>query len=404
MHQHLKTANINTRNSASLLSLLVLGDINIHPGIFFNFNHDGLTGNLSAMPDNVWNDVRFINDTRYSRMETGMNMRVDYNSGKVKFSLHLPLQYRYLRLVQEKQQKDLTRGKMVFNPILNLRYIPSHSSEFSTDYAINYHTPSILTLYGGYILNSYRTLSAYEASLHESQMQTVSFKYGYKNIFRMFFGGITVSYSHYKPEVLYGNRFNGMMIETVSQTANTYGEQFSASLRMSKGWDWKKLKIGFEAEWHRGDNPLLVQNETVRNQSENIYINGDFSLRPFSFLGLSCDGRFGESRNRQNNGNEFSVQTATGNASASVTLPLGMELSAKMHNYYNNRAANSKWFTLAGMELVYTRWQTRFSLECDNIFNVKNYGYSVISNLTSYYSEYMIRPMSVILKVRLKII
>jgi hypothetical protein len=119
-----------------------------------NLNIHGLTGNLTAMPDNVWSDVRFINDTRYSRMETGASLRADYNPGKAKFSLYLPLQYRYLRLVQEKQQNDLTRGKMVFTPNLNIRYILSHSSEFSTDYAINYHTPSIPTLYGGYILNS----------------------------------------------------------------------------------------------------------------------------------------------------------------------------------------------------------------------------------------------------------
>ena len=405
IHQYSKTKNISTRNQITLLSALVLGDVKINPGTFLNFSQDGLESKFSTLPNNSLSNNIFSNDTHYRRLETGVNISINYFPGRLRFFLYFPLYYRHLNLLQVKQQKEFSRDKIIFTPNLTVDYVLSSSSRFSTSYAMSYNTPSIINLYSGYILNSYRTISIYEVNLHESLMQNAYLGYNYRNIIKMLFGGFSVSYSRYNPKVLYGNKFDGIFSEIITHKVNTYGEQISVNLRTSKGFYWKNLKIGMEATCSLGDNPLLIQDEVIRFQSESIILVGDFSLRPFSFMGLGYEGRFGEIGSRQKDRNKLpAIRTLTNNCNANFNLLFNMVLSAKIHNYYNSQAFNNKSFTLTDLELIYTRRQTRFSLEWGNIFNVQNYNYSYITSLTSYYSEYTIRPMSVIFKARFKIL
>lgn len=82
----------------------------------------------------------------------------------------------------------------------------------------------------------------------------------------------------------------------------------------------------------------------------------------------------------------------------------GLFLSADLEHYYNNQIWGNKSFELADAELKYQLKGTVFSLKWDNVFNVRNYTYTYMSDMNRYYSAYHIRPASVLLSVRFNIL
>ncbi|MDD7437366.1 MAG: TonB-dependent receptor, partial [Bacteroidales bacterium] len=69
------------------------------------------------------------------------------------------------------------------------------------------------------------------------------------------------------------------------------------------------------------------------------------------------------------------------------------------NHYYNEIAADvRKHYLLADASLVYSApagWEA--NLTARNLFNNRTYGYTSLSALTSYTSEYQIRPLEVLL-------
>ena len=72
--------------------------------------------------------------------------------------------------------------------------------------------------------------------------------------------------------------------------------------------------------------------------------------------------------------------------------------------YYNNFNSGDKSFLLLNAEANYTIKRFSFTLSCDNLLNLKTYSYSNKSALTETRSVYNIRPRSILLKVRFRII
>jgi TonB dependent receptor. len=61
-------------------------------------------------------------------------------------------------------------------------------------------------------------------------------------------------------------------------------------------------------------------------------------------------------------------------------------------------------FRALDCSLSYTFRKVKFSLDVNNILNTDSFIYSYYSGIYGYYSAYSIRPRSVMLRVRLKVI
>lgn len=236
-------------------------------------------------------------------------------------------------------------------------------------------------------------------------MQFGTLKWEFRNVINMLFLSAEVSYNHMRPRILYGQSFDGILSQIITTRTKSYGESISARGIISKSFSWKNLNMGLEFSWRQGESPVLVQDDIVRYRSNSYSIEGKISVDPFKFLGLDYMVRYGENRNRQINGDKLpAVRTMVNDVSLTGTLPAGFGVYTNVHHYYNNQSVGNKSFAIADLGVYYTRKQTRFSLVWGNIFDTKNYKYSYLSSNTSFYSEYKIRPMSVMFSVRFKIL
>ncbi len=85
-------------------------------------------------------------------------------------------------------------------------------------------------------------------------------------------------------------------------------------------------------------------------------------------------------------------------------MPRGLTFTAELYHYYNNFNDGDRSFILLGAEAKYSIQRVTIVLACDNLLNRRSYVYSNISALTESESAYAIRPRSVLLKLRFKIL
>ena len=395
LYQHVDFRNISTENSAGLLSALKVGNFTLHPSAIVNYHHNALESSLDAMR----------NDLTLDYLDAGLGAEIMFTTRKFHTSLYMPMKYRLLRLDNKLDGIITDKNRFRIEPSLNLTYKVNSSHNLNASAALNYMTPSIETLYSGYILTSYRQLSAYDvAGLYEGMNQHYALKYDFKNILSMSFAGVEVAWYRQSPDVLYGSYYDGIVQRTISRRTSEISDMLSAKVHASQGFDWRRLKIGAAITYSYYTSPLLVQDAVVRYKGNSLGVNADISMTPFKWLSVSYQGYYSQSATQQK-GHERSpwLRTVTNKGSLDFTIPGGVTLTTSLYHYYNNFNDGDRSFLLLNAEAKYTIKRFSFTLSCDNLLNRKSYLYSSLSALTESKAIYNIRPRSVLLKIRFRI-
>ncbi len=395
LYQHVDFRNISTENNAGLLSVLKVGNFTLHPSAIVNYHHNTLESSLDAMR----------NDLTLDYLDAGIGAEIMFSTRKFHASLYVPMKYRLFRLDNKLDGIITDKNRFRMEPSLNLTYKVNSSHNLNASAALNYMTPSVETLYSGYILTSYRQLSAYDvAGLYEGMNQHYVLKYDFKNILSMSFAGAEVAWYRQSPDVLYGSYYDGIVQHTISRRTSENSDMFSAKVHASQGFDWRRLKIGASFTYSYYDSPLLVQDAVVRYKGNSLGVNADISLTPFKWLSVSYQGNYLQSATQQKGHERFPwLRTVTNKGTLDFTIPGGVTLTASLYHYYNNFNDSDRSFLLLNAEAKYTIKRFSFTLSCDNLLNRKSYVYSSLSALTESKAIYNIRPRSVLLKIRFRI-
>ena len=396
LRQSVDYRDLSTENRLGLLSAFRIGNVTMHPTFFLNYTRNSLTSELSD----------FNNDLCLDNLNTGVKAEVAWRNRKFDISLHLPIGYKFFKLDYRLSDIATDKNRVRIEPQLDLSYKINSSHNLSVKSSLNYSTPSIQNLYSNNILTSYRQLSAYDVvGLFEGLKLYNTLSYNFKNVLAMSFAGVDLSWGRQQPDVLYGTYYDGLVERVISQRTNETSDMFSAAIRGSQGFDWRRLKIGLSATYSHYDSPLLVQNTVLRYSGDSFGLNGDISLTPFKWLSVSYEGKYYQSASRQNGFDRMPwIRTLTNSASLDFTLPWGISIGASLYHYYNNFNDGDKSFILLNAEASYAIRRFTFTLTCDNLLNRKEYVYSNRTALTETNSIYNIRTRSVLLKVRFRIL
>lgn len=221
----------------------------------------------------------------------------------------------------------------------------------------------------------------------------------------MRFVGIDLSWSYQKPNVLYGYYYNGLAERVISQRTGETSNMLSAKIRSSQGFNWRRLKIGLSATCSNNESPMLVQDHVLRYSGSMFGISGDISMTPLEWLSVSYEGNYYQSASRQRGFDRMPwIRTLRNNADFDLNFLGKVRLRTSIYHYYNNYNSGNKSFLLLNAEANYSLKRLLFTLSCTNLLNRKYYLYSSQSALTETRAIYNIRPRSVLLKIRFRIL
>ncbi|HBZ67973.1 MAG TPA: hypothetical protein DEO70_14155 [Bacteroidales bacterium] len=397
-----------THNSLMFLSSIVWKYVHFHPVFLFSLEHQTLNTHIlkSGKGESFSriNGDSLSNNQDWLRSKAGVSLDVSYRRRDLNIGLSTPTQFQYITLSGSSMLKHSQSKKLLFQPSLQLLYNIGRKWTVTGTWFYYNQNPDLHTLYSGFIVQNYRTLSRYENKLTNSHGNTGSLKLLYKEIMKFLFTSIEFSYSQYNNEVMYAQQFEGSVLKTTLIEIDNSGDFLSVTGRVSKGFDWKKLLFTIEGSWNRGNTPQLRQGTLIEYVNKGVNANITVSVAATESILLSNKCSWGQVTGSTGTGVSLpSISNLENKASLDITLPADIILTTAIEYYDSRTGSVIQNFCLIDAGITHTWKRVRFSLNWTNMLNTKNYVYSYYSNLNSYYSEYTIRPSAVMLKTQFKL-
>jgi hypothetical protein len=405
-------ADVNTlisNNNFTLLSPFLIGKMVINPMFGFNLEMNSLhselypqdeSGNsLTTIPDSMSND---LNKSQY---KTYMGLTLNYKVGKFRLNAHLPVSYNLYQLRNKIYSiQDDNLNKFYFEPSLAIQYILSPKMEINASASFYHNMTGIYELYSGYLLQSYRNLNRYNSQFAASATNSQSLGIAYKDVVNMFFANATVSYNHTENSVIYTQSFkDNLLLTSFIKKPNERKTTFASS-KISKGFDWMRVTSDLNLSYMSSSSQQIRQDNLVNYTNDFWNISGKLSAVPVSFLIVSYEGAWQESRSHTESQELLApIRSFTQALNVDVTLFKKIRLGSHLEQYYNSALQSDKYLYFADLNLHYTWKQIRFELDWMNILNTKNYVTAYYSEMNEYHSNYGIRPSSLLLKVKFKL-
>lgn len=402
--------SFKSENFLRFLTSVVWKRLRIMPYFNFSMEEQRLNSSLTGQNEDgltiQFAENQFSNDIRWHKYQPAAGAYITYDRRRVNVTLMMPVQLRYLQLDDRIRTASDKQFKVLTQPSLSFHYDFNHNWKVSTKIATYNSTPSLRTLYSGYIMQNYRTLSHYDCPLADTYGANGSLTLSFKNIMKYVFGDFSVNYNRYRNEVMYSQNFEGntMVINAVEQPS--WGDYLSVSLYAGKGFSWKRLNINAKCSYGLGRSPHLVQNQvaTYYNQGWNANLTASIAFTDYIFF--NNKGSFSRMTSSLDGFNAGSqpIVSLIDNANLSVLLPFGLSLTPSVEFYHTRSEGRTDNFVLLDCSLGYTFRKVKFSLDVNNILNTDSFIYSYYSGIYGYYSAYSIRPRTFLLTLRFKVI
>lgn len=393
------------------LSLIQWGKFSIDPLLILRAEHQNLgsemnlllhTGEEQRVPS-----PHFRNDMNWTALTGILSLAATYQAPGWYIQLLLSADYQH-RIIHQKDKdgEKIEEGKVYFLPKFLMRKSLNTKSEFSLNSNLNRTSPNLQNLYTGYLLQNYRKLNRYDTKLFDRYVLNVGASYDYKDVMDMLFAKASAFYTRHWSQGIYGQRFEDILSVIELKELKNNGETLSIGGEVSKGFYWKNLNISLKSYWGASKNDLLRQDELLQYRNRWINCQLKTNLQPAKWLSTQYQANWRSNKGKIEGGDQFApIHDFRQDLSLNFLLPWHIEMLANIEHYYNSAVGNNnRHFFLADLNLGYKGNRVQYTLVWRNIMNTKKYITSYYSSLDSYYSEYDIRPSSIMFTVRFNLL
>lgn len=145
---------------------------------------------LNLQSDSARNHVNWAKQKLYAEAAYDLPGRI------LKAKLTLPVILQQISYSERLQKLDKSLTRWFFNPQLNVKYQVGAENYASFFYTHRNQVGTIESVYPGYILTNYRTLSANNALLTEQQNDQAGISFSYRRALTLFFWNVSAVYDH----------------------------------------------------------------------------------------------------------------------------------------------------------------------------------------------------------------
>ncbi len=400
----------SSSNNFSLLSIFSSGNFRIEPKVSMAFSYQLFDSYMVKVDNsNISMEIKnknMRNDISSTKFNLGSAIKLIYNTENIKINLNIPLNYNIEKINNKIKDKNYDENRLFFQPSFYISYSINNNFEVKGSYYFGVNTPELLSLYDGFVLQTYRNMNRYDCKKLTTNRNGGNVSLSYKDVLNMLFIGSNMSFNKYTKQGLYNQFFDENMLSVTKMIEkHNEGESLSFNIRVSKGFYWKGLNISFKTAWGKGENEQLRQNKLINYKNNWVNINGDINLKLFEWWIFGSKNKWGKYSASTNKGDNFSpIESMNNMITNNFYLPWGIGIKTAFENYYNSEVNGNKNFNLVDIGIKYTWRKAKISLDWNNIFNTKKYLNSYYGDLNTYYSEFNIRPTSVMLSVRFKLL
>ncbi len=403
--------NILSRDFATVLRLsygLKIDYVNMDYGIWGRVDLRSLdselqgkynTGNLMIPEDSLKNDLG------YNNYQTGFFQSYTYQKDRLKATLSLPLTCYILHIDDRIPDKFTKYDKWIANPSIRLKYDLTHELDFSTGANYSKSFGDMNSAYTGYIMHSYRSLLRNTVErLFETHSTEANASISYRNVFEALFIQSGITYSNSWKNLLYGYDYQGIMRIKTTIDQPTKSEGYQANISIQKGLKFCSSTVRLTGNYRENKSEQLIQNDILNYRSEGYGLGGNLNFSPIQFASINYDVSWNKNKSYALELSKSLKPINSVSQDGKINLFPHKTVTINFNVEYNyNSATTNRYSTFADAGIKFKRKQLDLELECNNLFNTKQYVSASYSDISAYYYSYDLRPRSVLLKMRFKL-
>ena len=398
-HQDIEITAISTSNSFRLLRDLRSYKWTLSYSGNLNSNYTILTSALTHpnMP------VAPHGDMNHLHTSVDLGPVAQYTSGDFQSKLSLPIALTYTALhnaAVKGEETDAHRLRLYLQPSFSLHWKASDYFTLNANAHYSVSETPWRKLLTANVMQNYRSLSRYRATLDNSYNAGAHFKVAFRDIFSRVFAHLEGNWQRSWSDIAYGTTLDEQA-HTIVEAAYmpNHSNRYMLTAYGRKDIDWHTLQIELSATRSWGESEMLRQSVLTTYRTTGYALQGTLAFDIAS--GYRLDYRATWQRQRSTAPQQtFTFDELSQRAELSLRLlpsRLFLNLHAN-HTHNSSLASERKDYLFIGSSLQFKfSKKVEFNLNGDNLTNIRSYSSRSIGDMENYYSEYYLRPLSITL-------
>lgn len=346
------------------------------------------------------------NALSWDRYELYLRPEYSYTFKKNSINLRIPINY-INQLSRDPISANRKRTNRIFmTPNISAVYHLNLLWQLNARAAYSQKIDGPHNSFNGYIMQSYRYLVQNQGNLPETSSLSYSIGTSYRHPIKMIFASLIAAYSKNRMNLLYGNEFQGFLsIKRTLAVPNT-AKGKNISFIIEKGLEGPLSKISLNAGYNSSENRQLIQNVSTAYDNQSYSAGAGLEAKLAGWGDIRYNVLYRRSENAiTNDKRDFPPFIASSQQASLNLFPIpALAVNLKYDYTYNSAVtSSSRIMNFADAELRYKLAKLEFDLELNNIFNTRRYVTVGYDGTSSHYASYDLRPIQVLLKVRVKL-
>lgn len=357
-------------------------------------------GSLSPAADTLSNQLN------WNKYELYFSPDYTYAKNRFRATLSLPLSYNYLQTDNHITGEDKSLSRLFFTPSLSINYDFSLFLALAASARYNNQLGELSNAFTGYIMQSYRNLVRNDGQLPEQQSQSYHLDLNYRHPIHALFINFGTSYFRNKSNLLYGYGYQGILSLRKTYQIPNATDAYSIYTRISKGIDAITSTLSLDASYNNNQSTTISQNQLVDFKNDTWLIKPAVYTKIKTWVSFNYSFQFIQSKNIIKNdiSNFTPIRSTTQRAQLNFFPSDGLTINLAHEYFYSSAAAaGNRAMNFADTGIKYRYKEMEFSINYDNIFNVKQYISASYNSTNTFYSAYDLRPSQVLMMIRFKI-
>ena len=398
-HQDIEITSISTNNGFSLLRNLRTRKWTLSTSGNLNTSYTILTSALTHpnMP------VAPLGDMKHLRSSVDLGPVAQYTSGAFQSKLSIPIVLTYTALnnaVVEGEETDAHRLRLYLQPSFSLQWKATDYLTFNANAHYSASETPWRKLLTANVMQNYRSLSRYRATLDNTYDAVTHFKVAFKDIFTSMFAHLEGSWQRSWSDIAYGTTLDAQAHTIVEATyMPNHSNRYILTAYGRKDIDWHTLQIELSATHLWGKSEMLRQSVLTTYRTTGYTLQGTLAFDIASGYRLDYKATWQRQRSTAPQ-HTFTFDELSQRAELNLRLypsRLFLNLHAS-HTHNSSLTSERKDYLFMGGSLQFKlSKKVEFNLNGDNLTNIRSYSSRSIGDMENYYSEYYLRPLSITL-------
>mgnify|MGYP003289549066 CR=1 FL=1 len=352
---------------------------------------------INVKTDSLLNDLM--------RVELGTDVGIGFQYRKGSFTTYLNSAGQYLYVTRNNRVISGINRQHLFllSPSWYAEY-KKRNFTYRFDVSYRQSVSNILNDLTGYLMSSYRSIYKTTGVAPRSGKFSTDLGIHFKDIGSSFFCSLIAGYGLIHRNSLTNQIYNDIVCQSTEMKYDNHSTNWWA--RMELGSDIRALSstLKLNAQVSQGKSVSLYQGRIVDYTLDALQISPSWYTLIGQVASFSYEAQYHLGRSIIDGRGNFPIHDLRQSAEVTASILKNLSIKLSTYNYYNSglQSESSRWFAKLGISYKYKK--TEWMLDWSNIFNTKEMVSYYYDDMSSYSSTYTLRPMEVLLRVKINIL